>query len=283
MRSRLAPLLLLAAPGRLLVPATGEPALQPHAAGAPRARRDAAGGSVGTGDSRTRRFLDLLADALASPAGTLLLVDKTHALDRSWTPPDLVDLSREGLSLSKTGLRLRSVVVEDLAAMSDAARADGAMLTVSSAWRSWDTQAALRAKALETQPREQVERELAAPGHSQHQLGTVIDLGSIDDSFADTAAGRWMTANAWRFGWSLSYPQGRESETGDRGSPGITAGSAGRPQNSCTRSSGTASSGSWSSTRPARRDSGRSCARSTRSVSDLPAFVNLYPRRPVQT
>jgi D-alanyl-D-alanine carboxypeptidase len=163
-----------------------------------------------------RRFLDLLADALASPAGTLPLVDKAHGLERSWTPPDLVDLSRQGLSQSKTGLRLRSIVLDDLVAMSDAARADGAMLTVSSAWRSWETQAALRDAALSRQPREVVERELAAPGHSQHQLGTVIDLGAIDDSFADTPAGRWMAANAWRYGWSQSYPKDREIETGYR-------------------------------------------------------------------
>jgi len=162
------------------------------------------------------RFLELVAGALDAPAGTLLLVDKTRGLERSWTPPDLVDLPRGRLALSKPGLRLRSVVLEDLFAMVDAARAEGIELPVSSAWRSWDTQAALRARALEKQPRGQVDRELAAPGHSQHQLGTVIDFGSIDDSFADTAAGRWLTANAWRFGWSLSYPAGREAETGYR-------------------------------------------------------------------
>jgi D-alanyl-D-alanine carboxypeptidase len=216
MRSRLAPLLLLAA----LAGCSSRQLVSPRFSLTLRELRGLAATLPADVSARVtaepRRFLDLLADALTSPAGALLLVDKAHALDRSWTPPDLVDLSRESLSLSKTGLRLRSVVVEDLLAMSDAARANGAVLTVASAWRSWDTQAALRAKALETQPREQVDRELAAPGHSQHQLGTVIDLGSIDDSFADTAAGRWMAANAWRFGWSLSYPQGRENETGYR-------------------------------------------------------------------
>lgn len=166
-----------------------------------------------------RRFLDLVADALASPTDAMPLVDKAHTLDPSWTPPDLVELRNPRLSLSKTGLRLRSAVLDDLLAMSDAARAEGTVVTVSSAWRSWDTQAALRAKALETQPREQVDRELAAPGASQHQLGTAIDLGSIDDSFADTPAGRWMAANAWRYGWSLSYPRGGEGETGYRWEP----------------------------------------------------------------
>lgn len=162
------------------------------------------------------RFLELLAGALGSPAGVLGLVDKAHGLDRSWVPSDLVDLQPGKLSVSKTGLRLRSVVMEDLLAMSGAARADGAVLVISSAWRSWDTQAALRARALESQSLELVDRELAAPGHSQHQLGTVIDFGSIDDGFAGTPAGRWMAANAWRYGWSLSYPQGLEAETGYR-------------------------------------------------------------------
>ena len=162
------------------------------------------------------RFLELLADALEAPSGTLLLVDKIRGLDRSWPPQDLVDIPPGAWKASKSGQRLRSVVLEDLATMSEAARAEGVELVISSAWRSWDTQAALRARALETQPIAEVDRELAAPGHSQHQLGTAIDFGSIDDSFADTVSGRWMAANSWRYGWSLSYPPGREVETGYR-------------------------------------------------------------------
>jgi D-alanyl-D-alanine carboxypeptidase len=162
------------------------------------------------------RFLSLVAEALEAPAGVLLLVDKDHGLERSWTPADLVDLPRGRLTLTRAGLRLRSVALEDLAEMSEAAGVDGVTLPISSTWRSWDTQAALRDRALATQPREEVDRELAPPGHSQHQLGTVIDFGSIDDSFADTPAGRWMAASAWRYGWSLSYPRGREDETGYR-------------------------------------------------------------------
>lgn len=163
-----------------------------------------------------RRFLDLLADALAALPGTLTPVDKTRGLEPTYEPDDLVNLAGRGLVLSKTGLRLREIVLGDLLAMSDAARADGVVLVVSSAFRTYAQQEALLRQALATQPRDQVERELAPPGHSQHQLGTVVDFGSIDDSFAATDQGRWMAANAWRFGWSLSYPEGREAETGYR-------------------------------------------------------------------
>jgi D-alanyl-D-alanine carboxypeptidase len=63
---------------------------------------------------------------------------------------------------------------------------------------------------------EAADRESARPGCSQHQTGLVVDFGSIDDSFAQTAAGRWMAANAARFGWSLSFPDGYEAVTGYR-------------------------------------------------------------------
>ena len=163
-----------------------------------------------------RRFLDLLADALSAPAGTRVLVDKARGLDPSHAPDDLVDLAGRGLGLSKSGLSLRAVALDDLLAMSAAARTDGVTLVVSSSFRSYEQQESLWRRALATQPRAQVERELAPAGHSQHQLGTVVDFGSIDDGFAATDQGRWMAANAWRFGWSLSYPEGREEETGYR-------------------------------------------------------------------
>jgi zinc D-Ala-D-Ala carboxypeptidase len=166
--------------------------------------------------SEPRRFLDLLAGALSAPAGTLALVDKSHGLDTAYVPDDLADLAGRGLALSKPGLSLRAIVLDDLVAMSEAARADGIELVVSSSFRSYEQQESLWRRALATQPRAQVERELAPPGHSQHQLGTVVDFGSIDDGFAATDPGRWMAANAWRFGWSLSYPEGREEETGYR-------------------------------------------------------------------
>jgi D-alanyl-D-alanine carboxypeptidase len=162
------------------------------------------------------RFLELAAGALAAPAGTLLLVDKDNPLDPAFVPDDLVDLAGRGLALAKDGLRLRGVVLDDLAAMSRAASDEGVTLVVASTYRSFAQQRDLRRRALATQPRELVDRELAVEGHSQHQLGTVVDFGSIDDSFAATDAGRWMAARAAEYGWSLSYPQGAEDETGYR-------------------------------------------------------------------
>lgn len=157
-------------------------------------------------------FLRLMAGALDTPQDALALVDKAHGLKSNWKPDDLVDLDPKSVTVTRKGLRLRSAAAADLAAMSAAARADGIDLPVSSTYRSYDYQATLWKHSLETQPREKVERELAEPGHSQHQLGTAIDFGTIDPSFANTAAASWLLASAWRYGYTLSFPRGQEAE-----------------------------------------------------------------------
>jgi zinc D-Ala-D-Ala carboxypeptidase len=40
----------------------------------------------------------------------------------------------------------------------------------------------------------------ARPGHSEHQLGTTIDV---------EGGGVWLADNAWRFGFVMSYPPAR--------------------------------------------------------------------------
>ena len=159
-------------------------------------------------------FLDLMNTTLAAPQDLLTIVDKANSLPRDAVPPDLVSLDGRSLTVTRAGLTLRSVVLPDLTAMVADARAAGLTLPLSSTYRGFEYQEQLFTRSLATQSSEVVERELARPGHSEHQLGTTMDFGSVDASFADTAAGRWLAANAWRFGFVLSYPQGSDQETG---------------------------------------------------------------------
>ena len=62
---------------------------------------------------------------------------------------------------------------------------------------------------------EQALRTSARAGHSEHQLGTAIDVTSEGGAppweyadWATTPAGAWMAANAWRYGFVMSYPRG---------------------------------------------------------------------------
>lgn len=182
-------------------------ALPPEAARAARARIEAAGA----------RFGELLAAAAADRAADpvlLSLVDRERALPKGYEPADLVGLDGTGLSVGKAGQRLRRPAFEAMKAMDSAARAEGVTLLVSSAYRSFEYQAEVFARNVKESGREAALLVSAEPGHSQHQLGTAIDFGSITDAFARTAASKWLERHAARFGFSLSFPEGMTSITG---------------------------------------------------------------------
>jgi zinc D-Ala-D-Ala carboxypeptidase len=61
-------------------------------------------------------------------------------------------------------------------------------------------------------------RASARPGHSEHQLGTTLDLGTDAAApwtmdFAATGTGRWLAAHAVDFGFVVSYPEGPSDAT----------------------------------------------------------------------
>ncbi len=169
-------------------------------------------------NSSRERFVPELERLLAADTGgLLLLVDKLHRLPEEFVPPDMVPVAGGRSYLpNRDGLSLRKNVEEALERMAEAARKDGITLVVSSTYRSWKYQEGLYDRNVRQLGKEVADRESAPPGASQHQLGTVVDFGSITDEFAQTAAGKWLMDNAARFGWSLSFPDGYEAVTGYR-------------------------------------------------------------------
>lgn len=61
---------------------------------------------------------------------------------------------------------------------------------------------------------------VALPGHSEHQLGTALDMGSGTstdislDNFKNSDEYQWMLDHADEYGFVNSYPEGKESITG---------------------------------------------------------------------
>jgi D-alanyl-D-alanine carboxypeptidase len=139
------------------------------------------------------------------------LVDTILMVGSDYHPGDLVDTSKAGLN---AGHATRSHVVSDLRAMTDAARAAGRPIQVQSAFRSYTTQQATFNHWVSVGGYQQALRTSARPGHSEHQLGTTFDFTSLGGrppweyaDWAATPAGGWMAANAWRYGFVLSYPR----------------------------------------------------------------------------
>jgi zinc D-Ala-D-Ala carboxypeptidase len=168
-------------------------------------------------DGNSGDFQILLAEVLAERSADPMLlrrVDKSRALPAGYAPPDLVRLDGTGLNLSRPGHRLRAPAYKALKAMSEAAAAGGVKLLVSSTYRSYEYQVEVWNRTVAADGAAEAAASVAGPGHSQHQLGTAVDFGSITDAFAETKAGRWLSVNAGRFGFSLSFPKGMSEITG---------------------------------------------------------------------
>lgn len=152
-------------------------------------------------------------DLLTSPRGygdwSITLVDTILSVTRSYVPPDLESVSAAGMSGDG---RVRAIVIDDLRAMREAASAAGAAIGIESAYRSYADQQQLFDAWVKRYGYDRALMTPARPGHSEHQLGVAIDFRSDaagsagTGAFGSTAAGRWMSAHAWEFGFVMSYP-----------------------------------------------------------------------------
>ncbi len=146
------------------------------------------------------------------------LLDTIYKVPRSYAPVDRADTSYAGLN---GGYTVRKHVIYDLKRMAAAARAAGARFSVQSAYRSYDRQAAIFKAEVEEYGYKTALTQSARPGHSEHQLGTTLDFRSYGNytppwDYADwgtTKAGAWLKANAWKYGFLMSYPKGKSTLT----------------------------------------------------------------------
>lgn len=145
------------------------------------------------------------------------LLDPTYRLSSTYKPTDLRSTWYAGLN---GGFSVRRHVIADLKAMARAARAAGARFSVQSAYRSYLTQKATFSYWVRVQGYSVAIKESARAGHSEHQLGTSLDFrsygGSAPWNYTDwgtTRAGKWLKANAWRYGFVMSYPKGKVAVT----------------------------------------------------------------------
>ncbi|MGH2429174.1 MAG: D-alanyl-D-alanine carboxypeptidase family protein [Candidatus Limnocylindria bacterium] len=149
-------------------------------------------------------YQDVLTEHRAAGDWPRTLLDPIYMVPSSYVPPDLVSTASAGIN---GGYTVRSVAIPDLRGMADAARVAGIDLRIYSAYRSYATQQAVFARKVAELGYEAALLRSARPGHSEHQLGTTIDVSNTPGAWA------WLADNAWRYGWVMSYPSGKTSVT----------------------------------------------------------------------
>ena len=163
------------------------------------------------------RYDDVLTSRRSASKHAITLLDTIYNVGPKYAPADLRDSGNYALN---GGYRVRSIIGSDLRALAQAASAAGAPIQLVSAYRSYSQQAATFQHWVNIGGYAQALLTSARAGHSEHQLGTTIDVtsrgGAAPWTYADwaaTKAGAWMKKQAWKYGFVMSYPKGMTAVT----------------------------------------------------------------------
>lgn len=148
----------------------------------------------------------------------IMLVNKQHPI------PDDYDFP---LGTIRGSMRCDERIITPLLEMMKAASREGVSLIICSPYRDMDRQTMLFDTKIDRymgagmsymDAYNLASQAVTVPGSSEHQVGLAIDIitdgySSLDEGFAKTAAGKWLSANSYKFGFVLRYPQGKEDIT----------------------------------------------------------------------
>ena len=170
----------------------------------------------------------------------LFLVNKTHPVDKTYIPEDLVVLDKK-YTRGEKYIELDAKTAEAVILMLDAMKAEGIKgVTVTSGYRTYEYQEDLFKKYCNSEKadhpawsdaevKDKVLTYSAEPGKSEHQTGLCVDLmtsemlelenygyqGKYDDKgFAETDAFVWLQNNAHKYGFILRFPEDKTEITG---------------------------------------------------------------------
>lgn len=162
------------------------------------------------------------------PNALPVLVNKTHVVDESYRPSDLVNLNSV---LPSSLVKVKGSEIEGnrtaaaaLQTMLEAAHAEGITTwQISAGYRSYayqqklfDNQVAEYVKAGKSKADATAQTKLtvALPGQSEHQTGLAFDITVPGSIFKGTKQQIWLSKNCWDYGFILRYPDDKEKVTG---------------------------------------------------------------------
>jgi len=136
---------------------------------------------------------------------------KVYFLNENYVPSNLADIDPKYLYNKEQPLQIHANVQPYLYKMFESASSSGVSMEIISAYRSFGTQSSLKLSYKITYG-SGANKFSADQGYSEHQLGTAVDITTPDTGesflkFEKTDAYKWLTENAYKYGFILSYPK----------------------------------------------------------------------------
>lgn len=143
---------------------------------------------------------------------------KVYFMSENYTPAHLTVIPNEYVYSNTRQERFLTEAWPHLKALLDDAKAQNQQIYIKSAFRSFAEQKSLKSAYSVTYGAGTANTFSADQGYSEHQLGTTLDviasgLGGKLDGFDKTSQFTWMQANAYKYGFILSYPKGNKYYT----------------------------------------------------------------------
>ncbi len=138
---------------------------------------------------------------------------KVYFLNEHYVPETLEDVPDEYLVGSN--VTVHGKIYPFLEDLLEDAEEDGMDVRVVSGYRSYDRQTNLKNYYVVTYGAGTANQFSADQGYSEHQLGTAVDFSNGDlmtnfDDFDQVEEYEWMQENAYKYGFTLSYPEGND-------------------------------------------------------------------------
>lgn len=147
-----------------------------------------------------------MATADCTPNKTAYSVGISHFKFPEANAADLVNVA---------GYKVHKDAAESLKKMMADARADGAPLTLGSAFRSVSyQQGIINRKTKAGKSTKEIYRMSAPAGYSEHHTGFAVDFSPINSGFAKTAGYRWLLKNANSYGWYQTFTAEYSAKSG---------------------------------------------------------------------
>jgi len=161
---------------------------------------------------------DRSAQSIDDPNSYWVVANKLRPLNPTdYAPADLVSVPVTAVNPPL----LRKAASDAVVAMFAAYTAEtGLGMQSQSAYRSYGVQVSVYNGWVAKLGQAGADKTSARPGHSEHQTGLSIDVSAVPATcalqacFATTPQGLWLAANAWKYGFTLRYPDGKTPITG---------------------------------------------------------------------
>lgn len=143
-----------------------------------------------------------------------ILVNKHNYLKENYVPNNLEQIDTKYALSNMSLVNTAKYAFEN---MSKEANKENLKIIAMSTYRSYEYQVNLYNNYAKSDGKAAADTYSGRPGNSEHQTGLAVDVYNQDETYTNfekTEEYIWMQDNAYKYGFILRFPKGKEKETG---------------------------------------------------------------------